>query len=781
MSEGEQHSPPGGAVDADPLALALSWLTRHHGRERSPSSLFAGLPRSGPVDAGQAVRALGEAGFNAAVLQRPLAELHPLLLPAVLLLDGGHACVLLASEAAADGSALCRIVMAGADAVETLVPPATLAARHDGRVIVATPLHSAPAGDALLQRDPARHWLWGTLRRFVPYYRSALLAALLSNVLMLVTGLATSVVFDKVIPHQAYVTLWALATAATLAVGFDLLARQLRAHLIDVAGRKVDLLVGALLFRQTLGVRMEHRPASAGAYAHTLAQIEVVREFFASATLSALSDLPFIVIFVAMVFVIAGPLGWVLAIAIPLLLLLTALIQGSLRRAMAANMQQQADLHGVLVEAVEGLEDLKAAGAQGRFQRLYEKSTAAAAETALRSRRITALATNLSAVAQQAVTVVMLVWGVYLIGGNVITGGALIGAVMFAGRAVAPLSSVVMLAMRWQGARAAMTALNAVMDKPLDRDVGKAYVARHELSGRIALHDVGFAYPPQPGAAAATPPRVLKGVSLALRPGERVAILGRIGSGKSTVLRLLAGLYQPSDGHVEVDGIDLRQIDPADFRARVGFVGQEPRLFNGTLRDNVLLDRPAADPGRLAEAARLTGLDRVAAGHPQGWDLPVGESGALLSGGQRQLVALTRCLVTMPRILLMDEPTSSMDAQSESAFLRQLHAASGQCTLVMVTHRPAVLELVQRVVVVDAGRIVMDGPKDAVLAALSGARPAASQPPAAVPAASPSPVAVPAAPQSAAAVPAAPQSPAAVPAASQSAAAVPAPLGVATA
>jgi ATP-binding cassette subfamily C protein LapB len=247
------------------------------------------------------------------------------------------------------------------------------------------------------------------------------------------------------------------------------------------------------------------------------------------------------------------------------------------------------------------------------------------------------------------------------------------------------------------------------------------------------------------------------------------------------VLRLLAGLYQPSDGHVEVDGIDLRQIDPADFRARVGFVGQEPRLFNGTLRDNVLLDRPAADPGRLAEAARLTGLDRVAAGHPQGWDLPVGESGTLLSGGQRQLVALTRCLVTMPRILLMDEPTSSMDAQSESAFLRQLHAASGQCTLVMVTHRPAVLELVQRVVVVDAGRIVMDGPKDAVLAALSGARPAASQPPAAVPAASPSPVAVPAAPQSAAAVPAAPQSPAAVPAASQSAAAVPAPLGVATA
>ena len=705
----------------DPLAQALCWLTRHHGRERSAASLLAGLPLRACVQAEQAVRALNEAGFNAGLLQRPLADLHTLLMPAVLLLKNGQACVVLGRDSAADGTAVYRIVMTGREAQASIAGEAALAAEHDGRVIVATPLHDAPDDDPLLHRDPASHWLWGTLRRFVPYYRSALLAALLSNLLMLVTGLATSVVFDKVIPHQAYVTLWTLAAAAGMALVFDLVARQLRAHLIDMAGRKVDLVVGATLFRQTLGVRMEHRPASAGAYAHTLAQIEVVREFFASATLSALSDLPFIVIFVVMVFVVGGPLGWVLAVAIPLLLGLTTLIQGRLRRAMSANMRQQADLHGVLVEAVEGLEDLKTTGAQGRFQRLYEQSTAAAAETALRSRSITALATNLSAVTQQLVTVVMLVWGVYLIGDKVITGGALIGAVMFAGRAVAPLSSVVMLAMRFQGARAAMAALDKVMKLPVERDTGKAYVTRRELTGRIGLHDVGFAYP---HTAASKAPQVLKGVTLRFRPGERVAILGRIGSGKSTILRVLAGLYQPTEGMVEADGIDLRQIDPADFRARVGFVGQEPRLFNGTLRDNVLLDRPAADPGQLAEAARLTGLDRVAAGHPLGWDLPVGESGALLSGGQRQLVALTRCLVTQPQILLMDEPTSSMDAQSEAAFLRHLQAATGERTLVMVTHRPALLDLVQRVVVIDGGRVVLDGPKDQVLAALSGSRPA---------------------------------------------------------
>jgi len=426
-----------------------------------------------------------------------------------------------------------------------------------------------------------------------------------------------------------------------------------------------------------------------------------------------------------MAFVIGGPLGYVPALAVPLLLLVALLIQGALRRAMSRHMRETADLHGVLVEAVDGLEDLKAAGAQGRFLRRYEEATVAAAEAMLRSRSISSWTTNISSVSQQVVTVLMLVWGVWLIDDKVITAGALIGAVMFATRAVAPLMSVVQLATRYQGARAAMRALDRVMSQPVEREEGRTYVPRRELSGRVGLRDVGFAYPAQGGIEG---PRVLKGVTLAFQPGERVAVLGRIGSGKSTVLRLLAGLYQPTEGQAEADGIDLRQIDPADYRARVGFVAQDPRLFNGTLRDNILLDRPAADPGRLADVARLTGLDRLVAQHPQGWELPVGESGALLSGGQRQLVALARCLVTKPQILLMDEPTSSMDAQSEVAFLRQLKEATseaGSCTLIMVTHRPAVLELVTRIVVIDGGRVVMDGPKAQVLAALSGAKPAA--------------------------------------------------------
>lgn len=717
----------GGAAAAAPpddaLLQSIVWLTRHHGRERSAASLLAGMPLAGALGPDQAVRAMREAGFNAGLVQRKIADIHSLLLPAVLLLRNGDACIVV-KRLAADSY---EVVMPGPESHTCKASEAELAGEYTGIAFVASPKVQAPNAEhneAL--RDPNSHWLWGTMRRFIPYYRSSLLAALLSNVLMMVTGLVTSVVYDKVIPHQAFVTLWALATGAALALVFDLVARQLRTHLIDAAGKKADLIIGSLLFRQTLGVRMEHRPASAGSYAHHLAQIELVRDFFAGATLSAVSDLPFIALFVAMVFIIGGPLGWVVVLAIPLILGLAWAIQSSLRRSMAANMHHQADLQGMLVEAVEGIEDLKAAGAQGQFLRRYEDATAAAADSALRARALSGLTNNISAAAQQAITLVMLVWGVYLIKDGAVSGGALIGAVMFAGRAVAPLGSVVSLATRYQGARAAMVALDQMMALPVEREHGKSYIANHRVTGRLALNDLSFAYPATGGDA---PPKVLKGINLKFEPGERVVILGRIGSGKSTILRLLAGLYQPTEGMVEADGIDLRQIDPADFRAKVGFVSQEPRLFNGTLRENVMLGRATVDPARLAEVARVTGLDRVVAAHPQGWELSVGEMGGLLSGGQRQLVALARCLATQPQILLMDEPTSSMDAQSEVMFLRQLNEAAGQRTLIMVTHRPAVLELAQRVIVVDGGRIVLDGPKAQVLAALSGAKPAATATP----------------------------------------------------
>jgi ATP-binding cassette, subfamily C, bacterial LapB len=728
--------PPEDQVDADEvdyepseddaLLYACVWLTRHYGHERSAASLVNGLPVSLPLRPQDMLRVLKEADFNVGLIRRKMSDIHQLLLPAVLLLKNGDACIVVRRKGE-KASAQYEVIMPGPEFHNCQATEGELLSEYTGYALVASPkpkttrapIEDEPAVKSRGAHNPADHWLWGTLKRFIPYYRSSMLAALLSNVFMLVSGIVMSVVYDKVIPHQAFVTLWALASGALIALVFDLLARQLRSHLIDHAGRKADLIIGSLLFRQTLGVRMEHRPESAGAYAHQFAQVETVRDFFTSATLSALSDLPFVVLFVAMIFIVGGPLGWVLVLAIPIIIGLAAIIQGSLRRSMRANMHHQSDLQGVLIEAIEGLEDLKAAGAQGHFMQRHEAATAAGAKASLRARNISAWANNVSMASQQLVTLVMMVWGVHLIHAGVITGGALVGAIMFAGRAVAPLGSLVSLATRYQGARTAMSALNRMMRLPTEREHNRPYVPNHQVTGKIGLHELSFAYPTKENDAAH---RVLKNINLQFRSGERVAILGRIGSGKSTILRLLAGLYQPSEGMVEVDGIDLRQIDPADFRSSVGFVSQEPRLFNGTLRDNVLMGRTISTQ-QLSQVAKITGLDRVISSHPKGWDLAVGEMGSLLSGGQRQLVALARCLVTQPRILLMDEPTSSMDAQSEIMFLRQLKEAVGDCTLIMVTHRPAVLELVTRVMVIDAGKVVLDGGKTQVLAALSGAQP----------------------------------------------------------
>lgn len=721
--------------DEDALLQSLLWLTRHHGRPRSAASLLAGTPITGALQPDQAMRVMQLAGYQARWIQRPLDGISGLLMPVVALLRDGDACLITRRIEAEGQDIRYELVLPAARGASCVVTESELTEEYLGHALVVAPqLPDATPDDPLLH--PGGHWLWGTLRRFMPYYRSALAAALVSNVMMLVTGLVTSVVFDKVIPHQAFVTLWTLASGAGLALLMDLAAKQLRAHLIDHSGRKADLIIGSLLFRQALGVRMEHRPQSAGAFAYHLVQIEQVRDFFASATLATLSDLPFIVMFVAMAFIVGGPLGWVLTLAIPVILLTVLAIQGRLKRNMQANIAHQTDLQGVLVEAVEGLEDLKACGAQGRFLKHYENATAQAASSAMRARALSAWSNNLSAMAQQAVTVVMLVWGVYLIHDGAITAGSLIGAVMFAGRAVAPLGSVVALATRYQGARAAMQSLDRMMNLPSERDAQRQYMVQPRIQGGLVLRQASFAYPP---TGSDKPPTVLQGVNLQIRPGDKVAILGRIGSGKSTVLRLLAGLYQPTEGRVEADGVDLRQIDPADFRAAVGFVSQEPRLFAGTLRENVLLGRADADAQRLQAVAQLTGLDRLVAEHPLGWDLPVGERGGLLSGGQRQLVALARALVTAPQVLLMDEPTSSMDAQSEIQFLQRLQAAAGQRTLVMVTHRPAVLALVNRLIVVDGGKVIMDGPKAQVLAALGGQLPGAAPPGAAGPAPSQAP------------------------------------------
>lgn len=711
------------AIGRDSLLDSASWLCDYYGQGRTREALTAGLAMSASLTPSLALELLAQAGFSVRLTEQKLSLLSDHLMPVLLLRRNGSACVLLGrrverSESdAKDARIIYRTVMPelGNDSVEC--GESEIDDTYSGYVVLVKPNAKPDARDSETLPEPAGHWLLRTLWRYRSYYASAALGAFLINVLGLASVFFTMNVYDRVVPNQAYVTLWSLAIGVALAMLLEAVSRHVRAYVLDTAGKKADLVLGSLLFRQALAIRMERRPASAGSFAHRLREFESVRDFATSATLSAVSDLPFVLLFVVVIFAVAGPLGWIPLLMIPLIVGVGVIVQWPLARAMRENLREASLKQGVLIESVEGLETLKAVGGEGAMRHRWETCSAKAAASSMKSRQLSSIATSIVSWLQQMQTVVIVVSGVYLVGAGTLTQGALIGAVMLAGRATAPLGQIMGLALRFQQAKAALHSLNELMAMPVDHDVEQEYLARPSLTGHVKLDDVSFSYPsamPQQN----TP--VLESVSVEIRPGERVAILGRVGSGKSTLLRMIARLYRPTGGKVLADGLDAEQIAPADWRKTFGYVAQDSRLFFGSLRDNVMLGRPDATTDELLNVLKLTGLDELAARHPLGVGLPVGENGNELSGGQRQLVALARSLIAQPRALLLDEPTSAMDTQTETLFIEHLRQAAAGQTLVVVTHRTTLLALVDRIVIVDQGKIAMDGPKAQVLAALSG-------------------------------------------------------------
>jgi ATP-binding cassette subfamily C protein LapB len=709
----------------DTLLQSVAWVCEHYGMGRSQQSLVAGLPKEALLSPSLALTAFENAGFTSGLVERHLWELPLQVTPIVLVRKGSGGCVLLDRERRKNAEDkmtwFYQIILPEVSNEPVEIEHAEVEEWYSGYAIMSKP--KAKIDRRVVEGLPEnqKHWLFSTLWRYRRYYRSGALASVLINVLALASIFFTMNVYDRVIPNQAFTTLWSLAIGVTVAMLFEAVTRYVRAHLLDTAGKKADLIVGSLLFRQALSVRMEHKPQSSGTFANQLREFESVREFVSSATLAALADLPFILLFMGVIFTIGGPLGWVPMLMLPLILIVCVIIQWPLAKIMKANLQEASLKQGVLIESIEGMETLKAVNGQAYMQRRWQNFSALQAGSASKSKRFSTLATGAVTFLQQFQTVMLIVIGVYLIDAGTLTMGALIGTVMLAGRATAPLGQVIGLATRYQQAKAALGSLNKLMSMPVDRDEEQEYVTDPDLSGGITLKGVQFSYPAPPMRPN---PKVLHSISLDIKAGERVAILGAIGSGKSTLLRIMARLYMPTEGQMFAAGLDVNQIDPADWRHTVGFVSQDARLFYGSLRENVMLSVPDASSNEFMRVLKLTGLDQIAARHPQGIHLPVGEHGGNLSGGQRQLVALARTLLTRPQTLLLDEPTSAMDAQTEQQFLRHLHAATNGQTLIVVTHRPSLLSLVDRIIVIDNGKVAMDGPKESVLARLRGEQPA---------------------------------------------------------
>ncbi|GAB3401680.1 type I secretion system permease/ATPase [Erwinia aphidicola] len=708
----------------DTLLQSVDWICQHYGMGRSQEALVAGLAKDVFLSPSQALDALENNGFTSGLVERQLWELPLEVTPIILVRKSSGGCILLdrvkKKNAENKLTWFYKVILPEVSKEPVEIEHEEIEAWFSGYAIMTKP--KAKVDRRVVEGLPEnqKHWLFSTLWRYRRYYRSGAVASVLINVLALASIFFTMNVYDRVIPNQAFTTLWSLAIGVTVAMLFEAVTRYVRAYLLDTAGKKADLIVGSILFRQALSVRMEHKPQSSGTFANQLREFESVREFVSSATLAALADLPFILLFMGVIFTIGGPLGWVPMLMLPLILIVCVIIQWPLAKIMKANLQESSLKQGVLIESVEGMETLKAVNGQAYMQRRWQNFSALQAGSAAKSKRFSSLATGVVTFLQQFQTVLLIVIGVYLIDAGTLTMGALIGTVMLAGRATAPLGQVIGLATRYQQAKAALTSLSKLMNMPVDRDEEQEYVADPDLKGGLTLKKVQFSYPAPPMRPS---PKVLHNISLDIQAGERVAILGAIGSGKSTLLRIMARLYMPTEGQMFAAGLDVNQIDPADWRHTVGYVSQDARLFYGSLRENVMLGVPDASASELMRVLKLTGLDQIAARHPQGIHLPVGEHGGNLSGGQRQLVALARTLLTRPQMLLLDEPTSAMDAQTEQQFLRHLHAASEGQTLVVVTHRPSLLTLVDRIIVIDNGRVAMDGPKENVLAKLRGEAP----------------------------------------------------------
>ncbi len=576
---------------------------------------------------------------------------------------------------------------------------------------------SAPMKDDAHENPPqhAAHWFWSVFTTLRTYYLDSTLAAVMINLLALATSMFSMNVYDRVIPNAALHSLWVLAIGVSLAGLLELGLRTLRGYLVDVAGKKADLLLSARLFRHILNLRAQDRPGSSGQFAGQLRDFESVRDFVSSTTLVAFSDVPFIFLFLLVIGLLGGPLVWVPIVGALLVLVAGWMSQWPIRESIERYQYESAQKLGFMVESLERLEQIRAMGAEPRLQGRWERLSATTARSAMGSRLASAITLNFTQFVQQSCNTAMIVWGVYLILEGRMSVGALIGCTILAGRALGPLGQVAGLLTRYQHAVGAFKTMDRIMKLEGQYKPERTYLGLSRAQGELKVQQLQFSYPH-------TQRQVLQIASLSVAPGEHVAIMGPVGSGKSTLLKVMAWLYPSETGQVLLDGLDMAQISPADLRAQMAWVGQDPVLFRASLRDNLLMAAPHVSDDRLQHVLRLTGMVSWVAAHPMGLDMPMGENGASLSGGQRQMVALARALLADAPVILLDEPTSAFDAAGEQRLLDALQPELQGKTVVLATHRPGPLSLVSRIVLLDGGQMLADGPRDAVLQAVKEGR-----------------------------------------------------------
>ncbi len=701
MTDPSPTTPPAdrAAPSVDAVLDRLVFLARFFGRGVDAAQIVAGVPLpEGRITRLELAECAGRAGLSLTPCKAAPSQLRASALPALAMTPEGEALVILRRE-----SERLECAQTGIEGL-TWLPLDTVAKEYTGDWYYARPVFYFDARSLLYQKQHPRRWFWDVFLENRAIYGWALLATAMVNLFGAVIPFFTMAVYDRVVPNNALDSLWVLTTAVVVVTFFDLTIKMLRSYLLEAAGRRADIAMSAHIFAHSLKLRAASRPASGGVLANVVRDFESVREFFTSTTLTLLGDMPFMLFYIAVIALVGGWLALVPLVMIPVILLSALLLRRPIGKVLNENMKETAQRTAHLFETMNGLDTVKSLGADAWSRRKWEMLTIRISENAVRMREWSTFGTNLSATLTGLTTVLLIVFGALMIADRLLTMGQLIAVSMLAARAMAPAAQLAGLIIRYEQTKLALSALDKIMAAPVDEQADSLHITN--LRGQIEFRDVHFAYPDSPP--------LLKGLNLKIAPGEKVGFIGRIGSGKSTLLRMLVNLYGPDQGTVLADGLSVGQIEPLSLRRRIGYVPQDVILFHGDIRENILLGTTDVADEQLLGAIRFACLEETLAQLPNGLGSQVGERGERLSGGQRQAVCIARAVAHQPNVLLLDEPTSMMDPATEQMLIQNLRRLQN-VTLLLVTHRTAMLPLVDRLVVMDQGRVVLDGPRDAVL------------------------------------------------------------------
>ncbi|MEM7650854.1 MAG: type I secretion system permease/ATPase [Pseudomonadota bacterium] len=710
MSESTSSKSDKEKTQKDSLLECLVFLTAHYGRAKSARALVSGLAYDGlnmkPELFTQAAQRLD---LKTQVTKKAkFTEISKAVLPAVLILKNERACVLLSIAEKAE-------IFNPQTGKKSKVGIEKLEADYAGFVILTQPKPEFTNPEAADPDDQSQHWFWSLVDQNRSIFTMVLLGAVFINLFGLASPLFIMNVYDRVIPNNAIETGWALGIGALVVFIFDFIMRTLRAYLLDLAGRRIDVIATRRIYDQVLNMRLSERPKSSGAFANMLRDFDSVRDFFTSATITALVDLPFTIFFLFIIYKLGGSVALILLVLLAAIICVGLALQIPLKALVRKATRSSEAKHGMLVETIHGLETIKAIGADGSFRARYGALVGENAAYGQSSRMVSGIGVNAATFIQQTASVIIVLAGMYLVADGTLTVGGLIACVILSGRALAPIGQIANLLTRYHQANGALKTLDDIMSKPVERPLERNFLHRPDIEGKITFDKVSFEYPNVSRA-------VLDEVSFSIEPGEKVGVIGRIGSGKSTTARLMMGLYEPNSGSIMADDTDYRQIDPADLRRSLAYIAQDVVLFTGSVRDNIAASMPQASEEDILAASKAAGVHEFVSRHPMGYDAPVGEHGEGLSGGQRQAIALARAMLIKPKVLICDEPTNAMDVQAEAAFKAYIEKEIEGKTFILITHKHAMLDMVDRLILLDQGKLLMDGKRDDVIASLQSGK-----------------------------------------------------------